>query len=176
MFSCIAASVADVAADNPNSNIILLANEVSTLSLFINGKRAAINELRKLRNHPSLLVIFVVVPFNKIPLFPKDLITFIIPYTFRVILEPLLKVIFFKSLFIPLLTICLVASQFIFGVLFINSFVPFLRSSYGKPKSNSPRIPPDCIILENWVFEIFILAGKPFANALRIFETCNVEN
>ena len=95
IFYCIAASVADVAADNPNSNRILLANEVSTLSLFINGKRAAINDLRKLRNHPSLIVIFVVVPFKKIPLFPKDLTTFIIPCTFRIILEPLLKVIFF---------------------------------------------------------------------------------
>ena len=31
--------------------------------------------------------------------------------------------------------------------------------------------PPDCIILDNWVFENFILANEPFAKALQIFET-----
>ena len=30
----------------------------------------------------------------------------------------------------------------------------------------------DCIILENWVFENFVLADKVFAKALQIFETC----
>ena len=32
--------------------------------------------------------------------------------------------------------------------------------------------PPECIILDNWVFETFILADEPFAKPLRIFETC----
>ena len=31
---------------------------------------------------------------------------------------------------------------------------------------------PDFIILDNWVFENFILADEPFAKALQIFETC----
>ena len=31
---------------------------------------------------------------------------------------------------------------------------------------------PDCIILDNWVFENFILVDEPFVKALRIFETC----
>ena len=36
------------------------------------------NGLRKLVNAPSGLVVFLVVSFNKIPLFSEDLITFII--------------------------------------------------------------------------------------------------
>ena len=32
--------------------------------------------------------------------------------------------------------------------------------------------PPHCIILENWVFEKFILADEQFAKALRIVQTC----
>ena len=35
-----------------------------------------------------------------------------------------------------------------------------------------PRNPPDCPIIWNWVFDIFILADEPFAKALRSFETC----
>ena len=30
---------------------------------------------------------------------------------------------------------------------------------------------PNCGMLDNWVFDNFILADKPFAKALRIFET-----
>ena len=65
----IAASVADIAVDNPNSIKTVLANRVS--ALFINGKPAVIYVIRKLRNPTSWLVLFVVVPFNKIPLFFK---------------------------------------------------------------------------------------------------------
>ena len=75
MFFWKAASVADIAADNPNGNKRPLARDVS--KLFIYGKPAVINGLIKLRNLPSWLVIFPVFPFNKIPLFSKDLITFI---------------------------------------------------------------------------------------------------
>ena len=57
-------------------NKTFLANGVSTL--FINGKPAVINGLRKFKNPPSWLVIFLVVPCNKITLFSKDLITLII--------------------------------------------------------------------------------------------------
>ena len=38
------------------------------------------------------------------------------------------------------------------------------------------RNPPDCPILCNWVFENFILAEEPFANALPSFETCVLVN
>ena len=103
-FFWIAASDADIAADNPNDNKIFLANGVSTL--FINGKPAVINGLRKLRIPPSWLAIFLIVPFNKIPLFSKDLITFIISLIslfVRVIPAPLLDVNFVLSSFIPLL-------------------------------------------------------------------------
>ena len=36
--------------------------------------------------------------------------------------------------------------------------------------------PPDCTILDACVFENFILADKPFAKALRIFETYVLPN
>ena len=62
------------AAVNSNGIKTFLANGVSTL--FINAKTADINGLRKSKNPPPWLVIFLVVPFNKIPLLCKDLITF----------------------------------------------------------------------------------------------------
>ena len=56
---------------------------------LINGKPAAINGLRKVKNSPSWLVIFL-----EISLFSKDLITFIISFislSVRVIPEPVNK-------------------------------------------------------------------------------------
>ena len=79
---------------------MLLANGVSTF--FINGKPAAINGLRKLRN--PWLVVFLVVPFNKIPLFSKDLISFIISFIsliVSVILQPS-PAIYYLTLYICL--------------------------------------------------------------------------
>ena len=60
-------------------------------TFFINSKPTVINALRKLRNPPSSLVIFLVVPFNKIPLFSKDLVTLIKSFAssfVRLIREP----------------------------------------------------------------------------------------
>ena len=48
---------------------------IGVSTFFINGKAVVINGLRKLRDPPSWLVIFLVVPFSKIALFSKDLIT-----------------------------------------------------------------------------------------------------
>ena len=61
-------------------------------ALFINSKLDVLNGLGKLRNSPYLLVIFVVVPFIKIPLFSKGLIIFIffISLFVRVIPEPVI--------------------------------------------------------------------------------------
>ena len=46
--------------------------------------------------------------------------------------------------------------------------------------SNTPKglnkNPPDCAILENWVFENFILADETFKKALRSLETCVLVN
>ena len=70
------ATVVDAAEINPNNNKTLLANGVNTL--FIDGKQSVINGLRKLRNPPFWLVIFLIVPFNKISyylIFSKDSIT-----------------------------------------------------------------------------------------------------
>ena len=53
---------------------------IGVSTFFINGKAVVINGLRKLSDPPSWLVIFLVVPFSKIPLFSKDLITFTISF------------------------------------------------------------------------------------------------
>ena len=74
-------------------------------AFFINGKPAVINDLRKLRNPLSRLVIFVVVPFNKIPLFSTKLITFIIsfiPLFVRCITEPVIDEILLL-IFLPII-------------------------------------------------------------------------
>ena len=49
-------------------------------TFFIYGKPTDTNGLKKLRNPPFWVVIFLVVPFNKIPLFCKDLITLVISF------------------------------------------------------------------------------------------------
>ena len=67
-------------------------------TVFINSKPAVINGLRKFKNPPPWLLTFLVVPFNHIPVFPKDLITFIISVislSVRVISAPSV----FQSLF-----------------------------------------------------------------------------
>ena len=87
----IVASVADIAAGNLNGKKKDIARGVSTL--YINGKPAVINILRKLKNPPPWTVIFLVVPFKK-NLFSKELITFIISFSklfFRVI--PVSKIV-----------------------------------------------------------------------------------
>ena len=43
------------------------------------------------------------------------------------------------------------------------------------PKS-LPKNPPDCTIVDNWVFENLISANEPFAKALQICETCVLVN
>ena len=42
--------------------------------------------------------------------------------------------------------------------------------------SNGPRNPPDCIILDNWVFGNLISIDELFAKALRRFVTCLLVN
>ena len=71
----LAASIDDVAGVKTNGIKTLLANVVNTL--FIDIKPAVVNSLRKSINLPSWLILFPVIPFNKIPPFSKNLITFI---------------------------------------------------------------------------------------------------
>ena len=73
-----AASVANAANVNPDDIKMLLANDLSTL--FINIKPNFIHRPRKLSNSPSCPTIFPVVSSNKIPLFSKELITFMISF------------------------------------------------------------------------------------------------
>ena len=94
-----------IPTDNCNGIETLLGNGVNTFS--INDKQAVINGLRKLTKPPFWLVIFLVVPVNKSPLFSKDLFTFIMSFAslfVRVIPEALLHVNFLLSSFVPLLT------------------------------------------------------------------------
>ena len=50
-------------------------------------------------------------------------------------------------------------------------FLATLDKLFPKIGKSRVTIFPDCIILENWAFENFILADQPFAKALKIFET-----
>ena len=77
-FFWIDASVPYTATVNPNGTKTRLTNSVSTF--FINGKPTDINGLRKLRNPPFWWLFFLVVFFNKIPLFCKDLAAFKISF------------------------------------------------------------------------------------------------
>ena len=54
---------------------------------------------------------------------------------------------------------------------FFNASFPARNIICGTAAIKSPRIPHDYIILDNWVFENFILANEPFAKVLQIFET-----
>ena len=69
---------------------------------FIYGKLVAINGLRKLRNKPFCRIIFLVVLFNKIPLFSRNLINLAISFMslfVSIIPEPILGLNFVASLF-----------------------------------------------------------------------------
>ena len=59
-----------------SKRFLKIANGTSTF--FVNGKAILANEARKLSNPPTWLLVFLVVPFNKIPLFPKDPKSFIL--------------------------------------------------------------------------------------------------
>ena len=85
----IASSVAETAAIKAKGTKTVLANGVNTH--FIDWSRHH-NDLKKLRNSPSWLAIFSVVPFNKITPFPKDLIALMISFiTLFVIIIPELE-------------------------------------------------------------------------------------
>ena len=46
------------------------------------------------------------------------------------------------------------------------------NSVFNNGPRSLPRNPPDCIILNNWVFDTLILAYELFVKALRRFATC----
>ena len=78
MFLGIAASAAYIPDDKPNGIKTLLVNGVSIL--LINYKPTITDGIRKFKNRPYWLAIFLVVPFDKISLFSRDLITFILSF------------------------------------------------------------------------------------------------
>ena len=63
----------------------------------------------------------------------------------------------------------------IFTPLF-NAFTPVIYITWDIAACKSATIPPDCIILENWVSEILywwiFYNDEPFTKPLQIFETC----
>ena len=54
----------------------------------------------------------------------------------------------------------------------LNTFPITGKPVFSNSRRSLPKSPPKCIILDNWVFENFILADEPFTKALRIIETC----
>ena len=130
---------------------------------------------------------FLLVPFNKVPSVSKDFITFIISFVslfVRVIPETLLDFFLFDvhfslSSFIPLLTYYSVTFSANSGTAFFtyvaHVFTPLFNASVKNNTcaivgSKSARTPTDSIILDNCVFENFILADEPFVKALWILE------
>ena len=121
----------------------------------------------------SWLVVFLVVPFNKIQPFSNYLTTFRISFVslfVRVILVPNFLVGSDK-MFLESGKIFLEISSN--DTLLDNSFA-LLAISYAT-SARFMRLgmlnPPDCI-LQNWVFENFILAVELFGKTLRSLETC----
>ena len=114
----IAASVTDATTVNPNDIKTLLDNGKSRF--LINGKLTFIYGSNTLpRNPPFWFLTFLVVQINKIPLFSKYLITFII-YSISFIvsvlllafIEPITDEIFYQEYYILLLKNCNVLNLF----------------------------------------------------------------
>ena len=137
------------------------------IKLFINGKPALINGLRKFKNPSSWLVFFLVVLFNEIAIFFKDSITFAI--SFISLFVRFIPELFMHSLLH--LSFCLSRKNF---SKFQAMHFPFLATLHKIfPKiAMSGRTPPNCTILDNWVFLSFTLTDESFAKALQIFEIC----
>ena len=71
LLTWIDASVAETTTFNLKGTKKILAKGFS--KFFINGKLTEVNGLRKLRNPPTWFAIFLIVPFDNIPLFSKKL-------------------------------------------------------------------------------------------------------
>ena len=60
-------------------------------------------------------------------------------------------------------------------IFLVNSLITFFIK--GNPVFNNgqwslPRNPPNCIVLDNWVFDRLVLTGELFAKALWRFTSC----
>ena len=89
------------------------------------------------------------VPFNKLSLFSKDLLIFIIS---------------FISLFARVIPESVIDE--------INKDNPLMNGAVSSHRANTPT----CIILDNRVFEKFTVADEPFAKALQFFRICVLVN
>ena len=54
----------------------------------------------------------------------------------------------------------------------VSTFFINGRPTYINGPRNLPRNPPDCTILDRYIFDNFILVDELFAKTLRSFETC----
>ena len=116
---------------------------IAVTNFFIKGKPTVINILIKFP--PSRLVLFIVVPFNKIKLFYKYLIPFIISFTaliVRVILEP----VTYSLLNQP---ICLSRKSFPPGCIILSNwaFKNFMLAD--EPFAKALRIFETCVSLND---------------------------
>ena len=62
-----------------------------------------------------------------------------------------------------------------FNTLLANGLITFdIKGNpvFSNGPNNLPKNPPDCIILDNWVFDNLILTDESFEKALRILEIC----
>ena len=60
--------------------------------------------------------------------------------------------------------------------IYLSSFPIKSRPVICNGPRSLPRSLPNCIMLDSWVFENFILADEPFAKPLEFFETCVLVN
>ena len=58
----------------------------------------------------------------------------------------------------------------------LSTFTIKHKPVFNNGCKSTPRIPPDCRLKSNWVFENFILAEELFAKALRSFKICVLVN
>ena len=152
-------------------------------SLMVN-RWSLINGLRKLRNPSSGLLIIVVIRFDKIPVWSKDLITFIISFIsllVSVFLEPFNNG---KGFILNLLLTGFdPASKRAFGILLTLTILsPVVGISMEVLIIGTIKLfiirrnPHDCAILGSCTFDNFLLANKPFSKSLQIRATCVLVN
>ena len=166
-----------VAAVNPKGTKTLVAKSVNTF--FINGKSAVTNGLRILRSPSFHVLIFLIAPYNNtIPLFSMYLITFATSFiALFVSVIPELISSPYDCVFLNILATFTILLNLSSDTLLNKSYIILIPLFVAFTEFNKiGKYPRNCIILDSWVFEKFILADEPFAQALRIFKICVLVN
>ena len=85
------------------------------------GRRTSINRVKKTEKYSFLIHIFLVVAFNKIPIFSKDLITFIISFALSFV-SVIPELLLIPSMFLYLLIYKIHSLAYI-GMFFLLHFL-----------------------------------------------------